>query len=95
MFIEHLLTVSFTWSALMFLWMLVNMVPQIERWEWRGLIEDISVVMLVGIIAFVCSTVTLSRWLDFPDWVVATAIAVMAIVSTPIAIRVHNKARGR
>jgi L-asparagine transporter-like permease len=71
MFIEHLLTVSFTWSALMFLW------------------------MLVGIIAFVCSTVTLSRWLDFPDWVVATAIAVMAIVSTPIAIRVHNKARGR
>lgn len=91
---EGLMTVSFTWSALMFLWMLVNMIPQVEIWNWKGLLQDVSVVGLVAVIAFLCSTVTIRRWFDLPEELVALGITVMAIMSTPIAIRVHQKARG-
>lgn len=91
---DSLITLSFTWSALMFIWMLVNMIPQIEVWEWKGLLQDVSVVGLVAVIAFLCSTVTIRRWFDLPEELVALGITVMAIMSTPIAIRVHQKAHG-
>lgn len=92
---DSLITLSFTWSALMFIWMFFNMVPRVETWDWRDTIQDVSVVSLVGVIAFLCSTVTIRRWFDLPQGVVAIGVTVMAIVSTPIAVRVHNEARGR
>lgn len=93
--IEPVTTASFTWLAIMFIWMLINMVPRVEVWNWKGLLQDVSVVGLVAVLAFFCATVTLRRWFDLSLGVTAVAVFIMAIVTTPIAIRVHQKAHGR
>lgn len=92
---EGMITGSFTWSALMLLWMLRNMLPRIEIWDWRGLVQDISVVGFVSTIAFFCVSISLRRWFDLPQTVTAVAVLVMAIALTPLAWHVHEKAGGR
>lgn len=88
------ITGGFTWSALMLTVMLRAMLPRVEIWNWKGLLQDLSVVGFVGTIWFFCLTVTLKRWLDLPLSVTAVAILVMAITLTPIAYRVHQIAKG-
>lgn len=93
--VDLAITAGFTWSAVMFAWMLFNMVPRVEVWNWKGLLQDVSVVGFVGVMAFFTSAVSVRRWFSLSPVVTAIAVTLMAILITPVAFRVHQRARGK
>lgn len=93
--VDLAIAAGFTWSAFMFVWMLFNMVPRVDVCDWRGLLQDVSVVGFVGVMAFFTSAVSVRRWFSLSPAITAVAVTMMAVLITPVAFRVHRRARGK